>query len=85
VSEEIRKSGKGVSMLVLNNRGHFSKKARGRITFRCDQGALLKDTLRRVFETGEGVTLWMTAVGRDATGDIVSEFQFEWTLKARKK
>ena len=85
VSKEIRKSGKGVSMLVLNNKGHFSKKARGRITFRCDEGALLTETLRRVFETGEGHTLWMTSVGRDTTGDVVSEFQFEWTLKARNK
>lgn len=84
VSAEIRKSGKGISMLVLNNKANFSKKARGRITFRCEQGALLNETLRHVLETGEGHTIWLTSVGRDEAGDIVSEFQFEWTLKARK-
>jgi hypothetical protein len=84
VMQEIQKSGKAVSMLVLNNRAHFGKKARGRITFRCEQGDLLSKTLDQVLETGEGHTLWMISKGTDETGDVVSEFHFEWTLKVRK-
>ena len=79
----IRKSGRRVSMLVLNNRAHFSKKATGRIWFRCEDGEALRVTLEKALESGEGHTVWMKAVGRDAAGDIVSEFHFEWTLRVK--
>jgi hypothetical protein len=83
VSREIRKSGRGISMLVLKNKAHFTKKARGRISFRCDDGARLGETLKKVLDSDKGETIWMRAIGRDETGDVVSEFHFEWTLKAR--
>jgi hypothetical protein len=84
VHQEISNTGKGISMLVFSNRAHFRKKARGRITFRCSQGAEVRETIRKVLKTGEGHTLWMTSVGTDESGDVVSEFHFEWTLKARR-
>lgn len=84
VMQEIRNSGREVSMLVLNNRAHFSKKATGRIRFRCEDGGLLKEVMQRVLATGEGHTLWMSATGRNEAGETVSEFHFEWTLKVRK-
>ena len=83
VLQEIRKSGRSVSMLVVNNKANFQKKARGRIAFRCEDGALLKQTLDRVLETGEGHTVWMTSIGRNEAGEVVSEFHFEWTLKVK--
>ena len=83
VSREISKSGRGVSMLVLKNKAHFTKKARGRIRFRCEDGTSLRETLEKVLDTDKGETIWMTAIGRDEAGDVVSEFHFEWTLKAR--
>jgi hypothetical protein len=79
----IRKSGKKVSMLVLNNKANFSKKATGRIRFHCEDGSKLKEALDRAIETGEGQTVWMRATGRDSKGDIVSHFEFEWTLKSK--
>jgi hypothetical protein len=83
VSREIRKSGRGISMLVLKNKAHFTKKARGRISFRCEDGTRLGETLEKVLDSDQGETIWMTAIGRDEAGDVVSEFHFEWTLKAR--
>ena len=38
LTDQIRKSGREISMLVLNNKANFSKKATGRINFTCDQG-----------------------------------------------
>ena len=38
LTDQIRKSGRNISMLVLNNKANFSKKATGRINFTCDQG-----------------------------------------------
>lgn len=84
VMQEIRKSGREVSMLVLNNRAHFSKKATGRIRFRCEDGGALKEVMQQVLATGEGHTLWMSATGRNEAGQIVSEFHFEWTLKIKQ-
>lgn len=85
VSHEIRKSRRGVSMLVLKNKAHFTKKARGRISFRCEDGARLSATLEKVLDSDKGETIWMAAIGRDEAGDVVSEFHFEWTLKARNR
>ena len=83
VMRHIRESGKPVSMLVLNNKANFSKKAVGHIEFRCVDGEAVTRALAESLETGEGRTVWMTSVGRDEAGDVVSTFQFEWTLKAK--
>ena len=84
VMYHIRKSGKKVSMLVLNNKANFSKKATGRIRFRCEDGEKLSQALQDALSSGEGQTVWMRAIGKDASGDVVSTFDFEWTLKLRK-
>lgn len=84
VIRHIRKSGRSVSMLVLNNKASFTKKATGRIAFRCTDGAKLAQALRQTLDSGEGQTVWMRSTGTDADGDVVATFDFEWTLKARK-
>ena len=63
VMYHIRKSGRKVSMLVLNNSATFTKKATGRITFRCEDGPALEAALTQALETGQGQTVWMTAQG----------------------
>ena len=83
VMQEIQKSGRPVSMLVLNNKADFQKKARGRISFRCEDGPQLKEALERALDSGEGHTVWMRSVGTNENGEVVSEFHFEWTLKVK--
>jgi hypothetical protein len=83
VLKKIRESGKNISMLVLNNNASFSKKATGRITFKCDNGNMVDEAIKRTIETGEGQTVWMKAVGKNADGIEVSSFNFEWTLKVK--
>ncbi len=80
----IKESGEPVSMLVANNKATFVKKARGRITFTCTDGRLMKEAIQKAVATGEGQTQWMHAKGVDADGDVVSEFSFEWTVKVKK-
>jgi len=79
----IRNSGKKISMLVANNKSNFSKKAKGRITFTCNQGYLVKDAIEKAVATGEGQTFWMTSIGVDEKGDQVSHMEFEWSVKAK--
>lgn len=80
----IKESGQPVSMLVANNKAQFSKKAKGRINFTCQDGIAIKEAIDRAVATGEGQTCWMHAEGVDAAGDVVSQFDFEWTVKVKK-
>ena len=79
----IKESNAKVSMLVANNRANFSKKARGKITFVCNDGLAIKKAIEETIATGEGQTCWMKALGKDAQGDVVSSFEFEWTVKRK--
>lgn len=81
---QIKKSGKNISMLVANNKSSFTKKATGRITFTCNQGDLIKETIQKAIDSMEGQTVWLTSIGVNENGEQVSEMQFEWTIKVRK-
>lgn len=84
VMKKIKESGRNISMLVLNNKGSFTKKATGRITFTCTDGHLISEAIQRTIATGEGQTIWMTSIGVDQSGDQVSVMQFEWTIRVKK-
>ena len=81
----IEESGKSISMLVANNKATFTKKARGRINFTCNDGHLITEAIKATVETGEGQTFWMKSTGTDQDGDVVSVFDFEWTVRLRAK
>ncbi len=83
VMMKIRASGKKYSMLVTSNKANFTKKATGKIYFSCNDGALIDKALRESAETGEGRSFWMTSVGKNEEGVIVSTFQFEWSVKIK--
>jgi hypothetical protein len=80
---QVKKSGISISMLVANNKSSFTKKATGRITFVCNQGSLIKETIQKAIDTKEGHTVWLTSVGVNEEGVQVSEMQFEWAIKVR--
>ncbi|MDG1052691.1 MAG: DUF4442 domain-containing protein [Flavobacteriaceae bacterium] len=81
---EIARTKKSFSMLVLNNKANFSKKATGRISFSCDQGRQIKECLNKAISSGTPQTIWLNSFGLDSKGDTVSKFSFEWTLKLRR-
>lgn len=83
VINQIKKSGKNISMLVANNKGNFSKKATGKITFICNDGHLIEEAIQKTIATGEGQTFWMKSIGKDEKGDQVSELNFEWSVKIK--
>ncbi|MEZ4780610.1 MAG: DUF4442 domain-containing protein [Flavobacteriaceae bacterium] len=83
VIDKIQQSGKNISMLLLNNNASFTKKATGRITFTCQQGLDIDNTIAKAIETGEGQTIWLNSRGVNSEGIQVSEFNFEWTLKVK--
>ena len=83
VMATIKESEQSISMLVANNKASFLKKAKGRIVFTCKDGDLVKEAISKTIATVEGQTIWMKAEGVDAAGDVVSLFEFEWTVKVK--
>lgn len=83
VMMQIKQSGKKISMLVANNKGNFTKKATGRITFTCNDGHLITEAIARTIANGEGQTFWMKSVGVNEKGEQVSELDFEWSIKLK--
>ncbi len=84
VLKKIHESNQKISMLVLNNNAAFTKKATGRITFKCLDGQLVDDAIKQTIDTGEAQTVWMKAIGVNTEGVEVSTFNFEWTLKLKR-
>ena len=74
-----------VSMLVLNNKASFMKKAKGKITFTCTDVALVENQFKKLLKSESGARFWMESEGIDQQGNVVSRFRFEWSLKARSK
>lgn len=85
VMSEIRESGKPISMLLVNNKASFTKKAVGRINFVCEDGEKITDAIKKAIETGEGQSCWMHSTATNKEGEIVSQFDFEWALKLKNK
>ena len=80
---KIKASNNSISMLVVNNKASFSKKAKGVITFSCTQGAVVDAAIEKAISTGEGQCFFLTAAGVDQNGDEVSSFEFEWSVKLK--
>ncbi|MGE4348105.1 MAG: DUF4442 domain-containing protein [Flavobacteriaceae bacterium] len=83
VMYHIRKSGCKISMLVLSNKSHFTKKAIGKISFICNDGYKIEEVIKKAIETKQGQTCLMKSVGINQEGEQVSEFYFEWTVKVK--
>jgi|TARA_B100000401_G_C52550614_1_gene598300 hypothetical protein len=84
IMQAINESKKNISMLVLNNKANFSKKAKGLIRFNCNQGKKINETINRALETKKSQTVWVKSHGKDESGDVVSSFEFEWTIMLKK-
>ena len=83
LTKSIQDSKANISMLLVSNKSSFHKKAVGKITFTCNEGETAKQLIN---STIKNVTskAWFKAKGYDEQGDLVSEFDFEWSCKKRK-
>lgn len=72
-----------VSMLVVNLQAIFTKKATGRVFFTCENGDEITAAVATTMQSGEGITVKCTSVGRLADGTEVSRFTVEWSLKRK--
>jgi hypothetical protein len=72
-----------VSMLIVKNQAVYNKKAIGKITFICANGKIVNDAVIKAKASGESVEIETTSIGKDEAGDIVAEFIFTWSMKAK--
>jgi hypothetical protein len=73
-----------VAMLIVGLEAKFGKKATGRATFTCEDGAKFFAAVQRTVETGEPVEVHAETVGRLDDGSEVARFVFTWSFKRRK-
>lgn len=85
VMQAVRQQNRSISMLLVGTQATFVKKARGRIEFVCQDGLRAKSGVEECLEKTDGVQFDLRVIGRDEHGDIVSEFTFNWSVKARLK
>lgn len=67
-------------MFVIGTEATFTKRAKGRITFTCNEVSAVRDAIEQSMDTGESIDCDLKSVGRDASGDIVSEWVFKWNF-----
>lgn len=72
-----------VSMLVTNIEASFSKKATGLTVFTCVDGTAIRRTVQAAIESGEGQTLAVVSVGKNASGVEVCRITLTWSFKRR--
>ena len=74
-----------ISMLVVGMEAKFQKKATDKITFTCSDGVLIAHAIEEAIRSCEGQTIKCYSVGKNENEEIVSEFWFIWSFKAKIK
>jgi Domain of unknown function (DUF4442) len=80
---QLHKRMPAVSMLVVNLEAAYFKKAIGRTSFVCEDGALLEIAVDEAIATGEARTVRAKSVGKNKEGEIVAEFYITWSFKSK--
>lgn len=73
-----------ISMLVTRISATFSKKAKERVFFSCNDGDAMLRQIEEAAATGNGTSFVATSIGKTAAGEVVSSFEVEWSFKAKK-
>ncbi|MBK8492385.1 MAG: DUF4442 domain-containing protein [Saprospirales bacterium] len=72
-----------LSMLVIDIRIEYVKKARGTAFFTCEDGKAMEQAILQALETGEGQSLTATSIGRLESGEEVTRAYITWSFKPK--
>ena len=81
---EIELSNKNISMLLVDVEAKFTKKAVGKISFKCDKGLMIKKKVDSLNSQNTKSTMWIDSIGVDESGQEVSKFKFNWSILIKK-
>jgi Domain of unknown function (DUF4442) len=74
---------RSVSILPVGVRASYLKRLTGPGTFTCEDVAAIAAAIARAAATDEPQPLVVRSTGRNAAGDVVAEFEVEWSFKRR--
>ena len=74
-----------ISMLVGHQTGTFHKKAVGKTRFVCESGPEIRAAVERAATTSEAVEVTCPVKGYNEANELICEFTFVWSMKARSK
>lgn len=74
-----------VSMLVVRVDSQYIKKAKGRTSFTCNDGAALRATIENAVSSGEAQSFTARSTGTNKEGETVAEFFITWSFKTSNK
>lgn len=74
-----------VAFIIVDMKANFLKKATDRVYFTCEDGIKAFDAVTKAIETGDPTEATFKTVGKMKDGTVVSEFEFTWSFKQRKK
>ena len=72
-----------VSMLVVEQRCLFHKKATGKIIFTCEDGNKIAAAVEEAVKTSHAVTVACYSKGINSNNEMVAEFWVTWSFKTR--
>ncbi|HNP21066.1 MAG TPA: DUF4442 domain-containing protein [Panacibacter sp.] len=74
-----------ISMLPVNMKSVFHKKATGKIVFICNDGLKINEVVEEAIASGEAKTVLCHTLGLNQSDEIVAEFYFTWSFKPKSK
>ncbi len=80
----VYKSSPPISMLIIENKAVYFKKAIGKITFTCNDGNHIMEMIDKAKLTGNAVNGDIKSLGLDESGEKVAEFIFTWSVKVKQ-
>ena len=72
-----------IRMILAGTNGRFIKMCKGQSTFKHEAGETVLSAMQETLRTGKSVECDLTSIGYDGQLDIVSEWSFRWSFRAR--
>jgi hypothetical protein len=72
-----------VSMLVVKVESEFFRKATGKTTFVCDDGALIRQAIEETIRTGEAAVVRAASAGTNEREETVALSYVTWSFKVK--
>lgn len=79
----IYKRSPSISMLVTNMEATYFKKATRKTFFLCEAGKEIYDTIEESIATKKPRSITVKSIGTNKDGDLIAEFLFTWSFKAK--
>jgi|SRR6185437_658441 len=81
----VYKRAPAISMLVTHMEASYFKKAKGISFFTCEQGLEIANEINAAATSSDSRTIKIKSTGRNINNELIAEFIFTWSFKAKSK